>query len=233
MPASGLASSANRTTGARTTAAGSGRKPMPATATKVRKGAIERAAAPATENITSGKLVLPRFERQSRSADDGAAGLHHIVNALCGELDLPVVGAVVPGVGAAAGVGHHDGITGVEVIEEPFRIGRADVDAAMTDVALALVIHRPWSAVDEVAAVIEADSELDRCLVSVRRVDRNAVGRGIHDHRGHLLLDVVGAVWGLVAAGCHPHRHRDGLLYGPIAGDRKLVRGVVSRSHQP
>src|ERR1700761_6026690 len=57
------------------------------------------------------------------------------------ELDLPVVRAVVPGVGAAAGVGHHDGITGVEVVEEPFRVGRADVDAAMTDVALALVIH--------------------------------------------------------------------------------------------
>ena len=74
------------------------------------------------------------------------------------ELALPVVGAVVPGVGAAAGVGHHDGITGVEVVEEPFRVGRADVDAAMTDVALALVIHRPWSAVYEVAAVIEPDS---------------------------------------------------------------------------
>src|SRR5277367_4158886 len=84
--------------------------------------------------------------------------LHQIVNALCRELVLPVVGAVVPGVGAAAGVGHHDGITGVEVVEEPFRVGRADVDAAMTDVALALVIHRPWSAVYEVAAVIEADS---------------------------------------------------------------------------
>jgi hypothetical protein len=51
------------------------------------------------------------------------------------ELALPVAGAVVPGVGAAAGVGHHDGITGVEVVEEPFRVGRADVDAAMTDVA--------------------------------------------------------------------------------------------------
>jgi hypothetical protein len=38
---------------------------MPVTATKVRKGAIERATAPATENITSGKLVLPNFERQS------------------------------------------------------------------------------------------------------------------------------------------------------------------------
>src|SRR5258707_6177333 len=73
------------------------------------------------------------------------------------ELVLPVVGAVVPGVGAAAGVGHHDGITGVEIVEEPFRVGRADVDAAMTDVALALVIHRPWSAMYEVAAGIEPD----------------------------------------------------------------------------
>src|ERR1700744_4764442 len=157
MPASGLASSANRTTGARSTGAGSARKPMPATARKIRKGAIERAAAPATENITSGKLVLRNFERQSSPTDDARAGLRQIVNALCQELELPVVRAVVPGVGAAAGVGNHDGITGVEVVEKPFRIGRADVDAAMTDVALALVIHRPWSAVYEVAAVIEAD----------------------------------------------------------------------------
>src|SRR5271167_1878399 len=77
MPASGLASSANRTTGARSTGAGSSRKPMPATATKVRKGAIERATAPATENITSGKLVLPNFERQSPPVDDGATGARH------------------------------------------------------------------------------------------------------------------------------------------------------------
>src|SRR3984957_1465879 len=167
MPASGFASSANRTTGARSTGAGSARKPMPATATKVRKGAIERATAPAAENITSGKLVLPNFERQSslqmmaRPADG-----RFCVLPKGRELDLPVVGAVVPGVGAAAGVGHHDGITGVEVVEEPFRVGWADVDAAMADVALALVIHRPGSAVYEVAAVIESGGQLDSCLVS-------------------------------------------------------------------
>lgn len=57
------------------------------------------------------------------------------------ELDLPVVGAVVPGVGAAAGVLHDDGITGAEVVEEPPCVGGADVDTAMADVALALVIH--------------------------------------------------------------------------------------------
>src|ERR1700761_8931114 len=178
MPASGLASSANRTTGA-----GSARKPMPATVTKVRKGAMERATAPATENITSGKLVLLNFERQSRlQMMARPAHRRFCVLSKGRELELPVVGAVVPGVGAAAGVGHHDGITGAEVVEEPFRVGRADVDTTMTDVTLALVIHRPWSAVDEVAAVIEPDGQLDRCPVSVRRVDRNAVGRGIHHY---------------------------------------------------
>src|ERR1700722_12395766 len=159
MPASGLAASANRTTGARSPCTGSARKPRPATTTKVRKGAIHRATAPAAENITPGKLVLQDSERQSPTADDRATGIASRRQLGIGsrELALPVVGAVVPGVGAAAGIGHHDGITGVEVVEEPFRVGRADVDAAMTDVALALVIDRPGSAVYEVAAVIEAD----------------------------------------------------------------------------
>jgi hypothetical protein len=56
------------------------------------------------------------------------------------ELALPVVGAVVSGVGAG-GVLHDDGITGAEVVEEPPCVGGADVDAAMADVAIALVIH--------------------------------------------------------------------------------------------
>ena len=56
------------------------------------------------------------------------------------ELALPVVGAVVPGIGAG-GVLHDDGITGAEVVEEPPCVGGADVDTAMADVALALVIH--------------------------------------------------------------------------------------------
>src|SRR5712671_6579101 len=72
------------------------------------------------------------------------------------ELALPVAGAVVLGVGAG-GVLHDDGITGAEVVEEPPCVGGADVDAAVTDVALTLVIHRPWSAVYEVAAVVEPD----------------------------------------------------------------------------
>src|ERR1700722_15096983 len=74
MPASGLAASANRTTGARSPCTGSTRRPRPATTTKVRKGAIHRATAPATENITSGKVVPPNLERQSGTADDGAHG---------------------------------------------------------------------------------------------------------------------------------------------------------------
>src|SRR6202008_425725 len=94
------------------------------------------------------------------------------------ELELPVVGAVVPGVGAAARVLDNDGITGAEVVEEPLCVGRADVDAPVTDVALALVVHRPWSAVNEVSAVVEADGELDPRLVPPRRVDRDPVGRG-------------------------------------------------------
>src|SRR5580693_9469141 len=72
------------------------------------------------------------------------------------DLALPVAGAVVLGVGAG-GVLHDDGITGAEVVEEPPCVGGADVDAAVTDVALTLVIHRPRSAVDEVAAVVEPD----------------------------------------------------------------------------
>src|SRR5262245_27085789 len=58
MPANGLTSSAKRTAGAGPTCTGSARKPMPATAATVRKGAIHRATAPAAENITPGKLLL-------------------------------------------------------------------------------------------------------------------------------------------------------------------------------
>ena len=72
------------------------------------------------------------------------------------DLALPVVRAVFPRVGAG-GVLHDDGITGAEVVVEPPCVGRADVDAAVTDVALTLIIHRPWSAVYEVAAVVESD----------------------------------------------------------------------------
>ncbi len=56
------------------------------------------------------------------------------------ELALPVAGAVASGVGAD-GVDHDDGITGAEVVVEPLCVGGADVDAAVTDVALALVGH--------------------------------------------------------------------------------------------
>ena len=72
------------------------------------------------------------------------------------DLALPVVGAVVSGVGAG-GVLHDDGITEAEVVEEPPSVAGADVDAAVTDIALTLVVHRPWSAVHEVAAVVESD----------------------------------------------------------------------------
>src|SRR5271166_6172238 len=71
-------------------------------------------------------------------------------------LRLPVVGAVVLRVGAG-GVLHDDGITGAEVVEEPPCVGGADVDAAVADVSLALIVNRPWSAVYEVAAVVEPD----------------------------------------------------------------------------
>ena len=77
----------------------------------------------------------------SKSGASDGRGDHPLLVSKRRELALPVVGAVVPGVGAAAGVGHDDGITGVEVVEEPLRVGRANVDAAMTDVPLALVIH--------------------------------------------------------------------------------------------
>src|SRR5258708_35133501 len=73
------------------------------------------------------------------------------------QLALPVAGAIVLGVGAG-GVLHDDGITGAEVVEEPPCVGGADVDAAVTDVALTLVMHRPWSAVYEVTAAVEPDA---------------------------------------------------------------------------
>src|SRR5271166_6650820 len=63
-------------------------------------------------------------------------------------LKLPVVGAVVLRVGPDR-VLHDDGIAGAEVVEEPLRIRRADVDAAVADVTLALIGHRPRRAVYE------------------------------------------------------------------------------------
>src|SRR4051812_31678993 len=63
-------------------------------------------------------------------------------------LTLPVAGAVDPGVGAGR-VFHDDGVTGAEVVIEPPGVGRADVDAAVTDVALPLIVDRPGSAVHE------------------------------------------------------------------------------------
>src|SRR5580693_5513502 len=74
MPANGSTSSAKRTAGADATCTGSARKPVPATAATVRKGAIHRATAPAAENITPGKLMLQIIERQSPTAGDGAIG---------------------------------------------------------------------------------------------------------------------------------------------------------------
>src|SRR3981081_2049132 len=94
----------------------------------------------------------------------------------------PVAGAVVLLVVATAGILHDDGIPRAEVVEEPLRVAGADGDAAVADVALALVIHRPRGAVHEVADVVEPDGQLDGHLVAVGRIDRNPVGRGVHHH---------------------------------------------------
>src|SRR4051812_8794633 len=90
---------------------------------------------PITLGLAEGPPPLRSRPRPRRGADD-----HSLVFWKGRELALPVVGAVVPGVGAG-GVLHDDGITGAEVVEEPPCVGGADVDTAMADVALALVIH--------------------------------------------------------------------------------------------
>src|ERR1700679_2470753 len=73
MPASGLASSTRRIAGAGAPCTGSRRRPRPATTVKVRKGAIQRATAPAAENITFGKLALCDVGRQLPTEGDGVA----------------------------------------------------------------------------------------------------------------------------------------------------------------
>ena len=103
------------------------------------------------ETMTTAAMVTYAYDQ----IDQARAELTAVSKNL-GCLALPVVGAVVSGVGAG-GVLHDDGITGAEVVEEPPCVGGADVDAAVTDVALALVIHRPWCAVYKVATVIEPD----------------------------------------------------------------------------
>src|SRR5580693_10399383 len=117
MPANGSTSSAKRTAGADATCTGSARKPVPATAATVRKGAIHRATAPAAENFTPGKLMLQIIERQSPSAGDGAIGAWHGsgVGGPRVAVDLPgdpdEVGDVVEGLDVAAqisGVLHGD-----------------------------------------------------------------------------------------------------------------------------
>src|SRR6516162_7536396 len=90
----------------------------------------------------------------------GAAAQRLLLNHRRSCLDLPVLAAVVSCV-AADGVRDHDGIADAEVVVEPLRVGRADVDTAVADVALTLVGHRPRRAVYEVAAGVELDRQLD------------------------------------------------------------------------
>ncbi len=91
-------------------------------------------------------------------------------------LDLPVLCTVVLVVEAAGGVLDDDGVAAAEVVVEPLRVGRAEIRASMADVAPALIAHRSRSAVDEDAAVVDADGVLDFELVALGRIDRNAVG---------------------------------------------------------
>ena len=96
----------------------------------------------------------------------GAAAQRLLLNHRRSCLDLPVLAAVVSCVNAD-GVRHHDGIADAKVVVEPPRVGWADVDTAVADVALTLVGHRPRRAVYEVAAVVELDRQLDMNVVAV------------------------------------------------------------------
>ena len=88
------------------------------------------------------RVATLRNSRSPRAMTRDPLGQNHpLVFSKGRKLALPVVGAVVPGVGAAAGVLHQNGIAGAEVVEEPFRVGGADIDTPMADVALTLVIH--------------------------------------------------------------------------------------------
>src|SRR5262249_26059768 len=117
-----------------------------------------------------------------------------------------------------------------EVVVEPLRVGGADVDAPVADISVPLVGHRPRRAVHEVAAVVELHRQLDMQAVTVGRGGRHTVCLGVHHNVGMLVLDVVGAVGGVMAG--LAHRHRKYLLHVAVTRDGHLVGGVVGGGDQ-
>src|SRR4051794_40620566 len=93
-----------------------------------------------------------------------------------GELPVrPAVAVLHPLLGAL----HDDRVADVGHAVEPLREVEGDVDAAVRDVASALVADRPGGGVDVLAAPRDALRELDLGAVAVRGVDGHAVGGGV------------------------------------------------------
>src|SRR5271156_4766180 len=64
--------------------------------------------------------------------------------------------------------GHHlDGVADVDSAEVPGSVVSAQVDAAVTDVGVALLVDRPWGRVDVNTAPGDTDRVLSRDLVSL------------------------------------------------------------------
>src|ERR1700741_1371140 len=91
------------------------------------------------------------------------------------------------------GVVDRDDVAVAEVVVEPPAGLGAEVDAAVGDVAAALVGDRPWGGGDENAAVGHAHRERDLLVVAERGVRRQAVAVRVHPLYLVLLLRHIGA----------------------------------------
>lgn len=94
----------------------------------------------------SGPLLLV----SSRSAGKTGAGSQRWCGRTC--LALPVVRSIVLVVDADRVLDHHR-VAALHIVDEPLRIGGANVDAAVADVALALIGQRPRGCVHKNAGV--------------------------------------------------------------------------------
>src|SRR3982074_3401118 len=104
-------------------------------------------------------------------------------------------------------VDHFNDVPAFGVVVEPDGVARADVEAAMAGIRVTLAADRPRRGVHKDAAVADLRRPFHVGAIPVRRVDRYAVGRRIHDDVGEPLADEVNAVVGRGAVLAHRRRH--------------------------
>src|SRR3978361_1873447 len=95
--------------------------------------------------------------------------------------DVPVAEALGARKPRADGVEHLDDVAALGVFEEPLRVTRTDVEAAVAGVRVTLRAYRPRSRVHKDTAVGHLGGEIHFGAIPVGRVGRYPVRRGIHN----------------------------------------------------